>query len=66
MPKLRTVKTAAKRVVGITKNGKIRVRRQSAQHLATNKSSRSVHSAGHTAILCKGDAKKVMKMIPYL
>lgn len=66
MPKLKTVKTAVKRVVGVTKNGKIRVRNQSAQHLATNKSSRSVHSAGHTTLLSDGDAKKVKKMTPYI
>jgi large subunit ribosomal protein L35 len=65
MPKLKTVKSAAKRVVGITKAGKVRVRRLSAQHLATNKSKRTVHQAAHTKLLAKGDAEKIKRMIPY-
>ena len=66
MPKLKTVKSAVKRVVGITKAGKIRVRNLSAQHLATNKSNRANQLSNLTSSLCKGDAKKVRKMVPYL
>lgn len=66
MPKIKTVKTAVKRVVGITKNGKIRVRNLSAQHLATNKSHRANHLSNQTSTLAMGDAKKVRKMVPHL
>lgn len=69
MPKLKTSKTAAKRIVNIKKRGNsitINTRRMSAQHLATNKNSRSTHAAAHKIKLAKGDAKKIARMVPYL
>ncbi|MDO8513082.1 MAG: 50S ribosomal protein L35 [bacterium] len=65
MPKLKTVKSAKKRVVGITKAGKIRVRKLSAQHLAMNKSSRARRQSKQTSTLGNTESKKVQRMIPY-
>lgn len=66
MPKIKTCKTAAKRIVGITKTGKFKVRRMSTQHLATNKSPRANHLSGQTIIMRDGDAKKIKKMVPHI
>lgn len=64
--KLKTNKSAAKRIVGKTAGGKIRVRHTSAQHLATNKSKRVRKTASLSYTLNKSDAKRFKRLTPYL
>lgn len=64
--KLKTVKSAAKRIVKITKNGLILHRKTSAQHRSTGKSKRVRSDADKTVAFNAADAKKIRKMVPYL
>lgn len=64
--KLKTVKSASKRIVKITKTGKILHRKLSAQHLSAGKSKRVRSNADKTVAFNKADAKKIKKMVPYL
>ena len=64
--KLKTNKSAIKRVVGKTGSGKIRVRHTSAQHLATNKSKRVRQAASLSYTLKKSDARRFKRLTPYL
>lgn len=63
--KLKTVKSAKKRVVNITKNGKIIRRKMSAQHLVAGKSKRTRRSAAAVTTLTKSFSKRVKQMVPY-
>jgi ribosomal protein L35 len=63
--KLKTVKSAKKRIVNITKNGKIIRRKMSAQHLVAGKSKRTRRSAVAETTLTKSFAKRVKQMVPY-
>lgn len=68
MPKLKTHKTTSKRIHSIRKSGSalnVSLRRMSAQHLATNKNSRSTHAAGHNITITKKNARKLRKLVPY-
>ena len=64
--KLKTVKSAAKRIVKITKNGLVLHRKTSAQHRSTGKSKRVRRDADKTVAFNKVDAKNIKKMVPYL
>ncbi len=66
MPKIKTVKTAAKRISRITKNGKIMRLQMSAQHLARRKSKRAKQNANNQVIVNQSDAKNIKKLVPYL
>lgn len=65
MPKLKTVKSAAKRIVNITSNGKLMRRKMSAQHRNKGKSKRTKREASQLLVVTKGDAKKLRRMLPY-
>lgn len=65
MPKLKTSKSALKRVVKITGKGKILRYKMSAQHRAKGKSKRTKKEAMKEMEFSKGDAKKLKKLIPY-
>lgn len=62
--KQKTVKTAKKRVLKITKNGKLLRRKLSAQHLVAGKSKRVRKSTDKKTTLKKADTKKIKRMIP--
>jgi len=65
MPKLKTNKTAAKRVKKITASGKILRRKILAQHLVHRKSSRTIEQSGQTLEFSKSDSKKIKRLVPY-
>jgi len=62
--KQKTVKSARKRVVNITKHGKILRRTLSGQHLAAGKSKRTLRASDKKKRVTKADRKKLKRMIP--
>jgi len=66
MPKLKTVKSAKKRIARITKNGKILRPCMSAQHRTTGKSSRSLKNSQKLVELSSTDEKRIKRLVPYL
>ena len=64
--KLKTVKSAAKRIVKITRTGKVLHRKLSAQHLSAGKSKRVRSLADKTVAFNKVDAKNIKKLVPYM
>lgn len=65
MPKLKTRKSVAKRVVKLTKTGKLMRRSTSAQHRTTGKSSRTLRQAKMKEALSAGDVKAIKNALPY-
>lgn len=65
MPKLKTRKSVAKRIVKITKTGKMLRRSTSAQHRTTGKSPRTLRQAKMKEALTSGDAKALKSALPY-
>jgi large subunit ribosomal protein L35 len=63
MPKLKTNKTAVKRVSRISGTGKISHRKTLAQHLVRRKSKRTVKSSGRVTEFTPADSKKIKKLI---
>jgi len=63
--KQKTIKSARKRIIKITKRGKLLRRRLSAQHLAVGKSKRTLRSAGKKSTVSSADRKKIKRLIPY-
>lgn len=65
MPKLKTRKSVAKRIVKVTGTGKLMRRNTSAQHRTTGKSSRTLRESKMKMVLADGDVKQIKKMLPY-
>jgi len=65
MPKIKTRKSAAKRLVKTTSRGLLLRRRILAQHLVHRKSKRSVKQSGGSLVFSKGEREKIKKLIPY-
>jgi len=65
MPKLKTRKSVAKRIVNVTKNGKMMRRATSAQHRTTGKSQRTQRQAKMILAIAPGDVKKITQYLPY-
>ncbi len=63
MPKIKTRKTIQKRIVGITADGLLRLRKQSNQHRARFKSTRSMQNAAHTQQAIKNVSKKIRRFV---
>ena len=63
--KLKTVKTAQKRIANITGTGKAMRLRMSAQHLAPGKSKRSLKSTKMILEVSGTDIKRLKRMLPY-
>jgi len=63
--KLKTSKSANKRITNITKNGKIMRRNLSAQHLVKGKSKRTLQSTGKQSLINTADKKKIRRLVPY-
>jgi ribosomal protein L35 len=62
--KLKTSKSAAKRIVKITRNNKVIMRKMSAQHLSQGKSKRTKKEAGKNIVMKKTEFKKLRKLLP--
>ena len=63
--KLKTVKSAKKRIIKITKKGKVIRRELSAQHLVAGKSKRTLKKSSRQKLVSSADARKIKKMVPY-
>jgi len=63
--KLKTSKSAVKRIVKITGKGKIIVKKMSAQHRAKGKSKRTLSGAMTNYEISKANKKTIKKLIPY-
>jgi ribosomal protein L35 len=61
--KQKTVKSAKKRVIKITKKGKILRRTLSAQHLTTGKSKRVLRSSNKKTVIKNADKNKLKRMV---
>lgn len=63
--KLKTSKSASKRVLKITSKGKIMRRQLSAQHLAVGKSKRAKKASKTDTTFSQADSKNIRKLVPY-
>ena len=63
--KLKTSKSAAKRVVNVTSRGKILLKKMSAQHRAKGKSKRTLKNAMINFDIARANTKTIKKLIPY-
>lgn len=63
--KLKTVKTAAKRIQTITGSGKAMRLVMSAQHLTSGKSKRALKGTKMSVEISKADIKRIKRMLPY-
>lgn len=61
--KAKTVKSAKKRIVKVSKTGKILRRTLSAQHLTSGKSKRVLRGSNKKADVAKADRKKIKRLI---
>jgi large subunit ribosomal protein L35 len=64
MPKLKTLKSARKRI-RITKSGKAKHFRASRSHLLTDKASKRKRLLGRPSFVSKGEMKSIRKMLPF-
>ena len=62
--KLKTSKSAKKRIVKVTTNGKIILKRMSAQHRMKGKSKRSKAKASRNFVIDHANLKTMKKLIP--
>lgn len=65
MPKLKTRKSVAKRIVKVTASGQMLRRSTSAQHRTTGKSPRTLRQAKMKTALGRSDAKSLKSALPY-
>lgn len=65
MPKIKTSKSAKKRIINITKNDKFIRRGMSAQHLGRRKSKRTKSQAKKNYLISKANIKTIKKLLPY-
>ena len=65
MPKMKT-KSSAKKRFSVTKSGKVKVKQANARHMLMNKPTKRKRHARGTTILCKADARIVLRnFMPY-
>ena len=64
MPKIRTRKSAAKRIK-VTGTGKVMLRRPNKSHLLTRKSAKRKRRLATAAVASKADANTAKRMAPY-
>jgi ribosomal protein L35 len=65
MPKLKTSKTASKRISKITKSGKLLRRKTLSQHLVHRKANRTIKRSGEDMQVTNADEQRIKKLIPY-
>ncbi|OGD60851.1 hypothetical protein A2807_02550 [Candidatus Berkelbacteria bacterium RIFCSPHIGHO2_01_FULL_50_36] len=63
MPKVKTNKSAAKRLVGSTRTGKLVLRKTAVRHRAKYRSKRAGRQAQHNQVIAPGMAKKIRQLI---
>ena len=63
--KLKTIKSAQKRIANITGTGKAMRLKMSAQHLAPGKSRRTLKSTKMLLQISGADIKRLKRMLPY-
>lgn len=66
MSKLKTNKSAQKRILGRTKTGRYVAATNSAQHRTAGKSSRVLQATGKKRSLAKTEENRLKKLLPYL
>lgn len=64
MPKMKTRKSAAKRL-RVTKNGKVKYKKQGLRHILTKKSTKTKRNLRKAGILSDSEQKRVQKLLPY-
>lgn len=64
MPKMKTRKSAAKRL-RVTKNGKVKYKKQGLRHILTKKSTKNKRNLRKAGILSDSEQKRVQKLLPY-
>ncbi|MGM0431940.1 MAG: 50S ribosomal protein L35 [Spirochaetota bacterium] len=64
MPKMKTRKSAAKRL-RVTGGGKVRYKKQGLRHILTKKNTKRKRGLRHTGILSKPETERARKMVPY-
>jgi len=65
MKKQKTSKTAAKRIVKVTRTGKILKRKTLAQHLVHRKSKRTIKQSGVNTEVSRPEKNRVKRLTPY-
>lgn len=65
MPKMKTVKSAAKRIHRMTRSGKLMRLAMSAQHRRKGKSKRAKREAGHLIAVTAADLRRIKRLVPY-
>jgi ribosomal protein L35 len=63
MPKIKTPKSIKKRIIGVTADGSLRLRKQSNQHRARFKSKRSLSNSKHSQTTIGTVTKKISKLL---
>lgn len=66
MPKMKTVKSAVKRISAVSSTGKIMRLKMASQHLARRKSKRARKNAYNNIEISGPDIKKLRRMLPYI
>lgn len=64
--KLKTNKSAKKRIVSVSKSGILMRNKMSAQHLTTGKSKRAKNNTDRKTAIHPADLKKMKQMVPNL
>jgi large subunit ribosomal protein L35 len=64
MPKIKTRKSASKRFT-ITKNGKVKYKKQGMRHFLTKKATKRKRNLRHTGTLDKTEEKRIKRLLPY-
>jgi large subunit ribosomal protein L35 len=64
MPKMKTRKSAAKRL-RVTKKGKVKYKKQGLRHILTKKSTKTKRNLRKAGILSDSERKRVQKLLPY-
>jgi ribosomal protein L35 len=65
MPKLKTRKSATKRLAKVTASGKLIRRKTLAQHLVKRKTKRTIKSSGKPSEVVASEVKKLKRLTPY-
>lgn len=64
MPKMKTRKSAAKRL-RVTGSGKVKYKKQGLRHILTKKSTKTKRNLRKAGVLSDSEQKRVQKLLPY-
>lgn len=64
MPKMKTRRSAAKRY-SITKNGKVKYKKQGLRHILTKKSTKRKRNLRKSGLLSPAEVKRAKQLMPY-